>query len=80
MHYIYIVQCADSSLYTGYARNIEKRIEEHNTSIKGAKYTRGRRPVTLRYFEAFETRSEACKREAVIKKMSRKEKENLYRK
>ena len=79
MHYIYIVKCADSSLYTGYARNIEKRIEEHNTSIKGAKYTRGRRPVTLQYSETFETRSEACKREAIIKKMSRKEKENLIK-
>ena len=77
MHYIYIVECADSSLYTGYARNVEQRIKEHNTSEKGAKYTRGRRPVKLRYFEAFETRSEACKRESQIKKLTRKEKEVL---
>ena len=77
MHYIYIVECADNSLYTGYARDIEKRIKEHNASEKGAKYTRTRRPVSLRYFEVFETRSEACKREYAIKKMSRKRKEEL---
>lgn len=77
MHYIYIVECSDSTLYTGYARDVQKRIEEHNSSVRGAKYTRGRRPVTLRYVEEFPTRSDACKREMVIKKMSREAKETL---
>lgn len=77
VHYVYIIQCSDATLYTGYAKNVQKRVEEHNSSSKGAKYTRPRRPVTLRYVEEYETRSEACKRESVIKKMTRKEKETL---
>ena len=75
MYYVYIVQCADATLYTGIATELERRIEEHNHSDKGAKYTRARRPVTLVYHETFEDRSTASKREYEIKKkMSRKQK------
>ena len=75
MYYVYIVQCADETLYTGIATDLERRIDEHNHSDKGAKYTRARRPVTLVYHETFEDRSTASKREYEIKKrMSRAEK------
>ncbi|SFV52260.1 COG2827: putative endonuclease containing a URI domain [hydrothermal vent metagenome] len=75
MYYIYIVKCADDTLYTGIAKNIERRIIEHNSSKKGAKYTRTRRPVKLLYSEKYPDRSSASKREYEIKKrMSRKEK------
>ena len=77
MHYVYMVRCADGSLYTGYARDVEKRIVEHNTSPKGAKATRGRRPVILVHSENFETRSGAMGREAEIKKLTRAKKEEL---
>ncbi len=76
MYYTYIVRCQDDTYYTGFTNNIEKRIHAHNEK-KGAKYTRGRTPVTLVYFEEFETKTEALKREYYIKKMSRKEKEKL---
>ena len=61
-HYIYIVKCKDGSLYTGYAKDIEKRVEKHNKG-QGAKYTKIRRPVELVYQEMFDTKSEALKRE-----------------
>lgn len=76
-YYVYIVKCRDNSLYTGYTNNLEKRIKEHNESRRGAKYTRGRRPVTLAYYERFETPNEAMSREWHIKKLTRKEKEQL---
>lgn len=69
-YYAYIVECADHTLYTGYAADLDKRIETHNNGT-GAKYTRNRLPVTLRYYEKFETKSEAMKREYAIKKLSR---------
>ena len=72
-----MVRCADGSLYTGIARSLSKRLSEHNSSTLGAKYTRGRRPVTLAYAEGYDSRSAASKREAVIKKMSKTEKEAL---
>jgi putative endonuclease len=73
-----MVQCADKTLYTGIATELERRIEEHNSSDKGAKYTRIRRPVTLVYSEKYPDRSSASKREYEIKKkMSRKEKLKL---
>ena len=75
--FVYIVRCADKSLYTGIAKNVERRIEEHNGIQKGAKYTRTRRPVHLVYEEALETRSEACIREAAIKRLNKLEKEDL---
>ena len=73
-HYVYMLECSDGSFYMGYAKNLVKRLDEHNSSIKGAKYTRGRRPVRLVYFEQFETRSDATKREYVLRKKSRAEK------
>ena len=76
MYYIYILKCKDGTYYTGYTNNIEKRVSIHNDK-KGAKYTRGRTPVTLVYEESFETKTEALKREYMIKQMSRAEKEAL---
>ena len=59
-HFVYIVQCKDHSLYTGYARDVEARIKQHNLG-KGAKYTKARRPVVLVYQEMYDTKSEALK-------------------
>jgi len=78
MYFVYMVRCADETLYTGITTDLERRLDEHNNSDKGAKYTRARRPVTLVYSEALASRSEASKREYFIKhKMSRKEKLGL---
>jgi len=75
MYTVYIVRCADGTLYTGIATDVARRIKEHNHSNKGAKYTRTRRPVTLVHSEVFDDRSAASKREYQIKKqMSRAEK------
>lgn len=76
MNYVYIVECNDNTLYTGWTNNLEKRIKAHNDG-KGAKYTQGRRPVRLVYFEEFETKQEALKREWFIKHLSRKEKMDI---
>jgi len=76
MNYIYIVKCSDDTLYTGWTNNLEKRIENHNNGT-GAKYTKARRPVKLLYFETFNTKSEAMKREYEIKKMTKTNKEKL---
>ena len=76
--YVYIVECADGSYYTGYTTNISRRINEHNYSTrKGSKYTRSRRPVRLVYSETLKSVSNALKREFAIKKLSRKEKKKL---
>ena len=78
MYFVYIVKCADNTLYTGIATELERRIEEHNGSDKGAKYTRVRRPVRLVYSEEYPDRSSASKREYEIKKkMNRAEKLKL---
>lgn len=69
----YILLCADGTLYTGWTNDIEKRLAAHNAG-RGAKYTRGRRPVTLLYSEECATKSEAMSREGAIKKLSREEK------
>jgi len=74
---VYILECADKTLYTGIAMNVEKRLIEHNTSEKGAKYTRVRRPVKLVYMEDAKDRSTACKREYAIKQLSRAQKLEL---
>ena len=71
MNYTYIVRCKDGSLYTGWTNDIEKRIKAHNEG-KGAKYTKSRRPVKLVYYEEFQTKEEAMKREYAIKHMRRK--------
>ena len=77
MYYLYIVECADKTLYTGITVDLKRRIKEHNTSKIGAKYTKARRPVTLVYSKKFRNRSTASKAEAKIKKMTRKEKLSL---
>ena len=77
--YVYIVQCSDNSLYTGITVDLDRRLNEHNTSNKGAKYTRSRRPVQMMYSETHETRSLASKREYAIKQLTRKEKLNLLK-
>lgn len=78
MNYIYILKCSDGTYYTGWTNDLEKRISDHNNK-KGAKYTKGRTPVTLAYYETFKTKEEAMKREYEIKQLSRKEKEKLMR-
>ena len=76
MNYTYILRCSDGSLYTGWTNDIKKRLKVHNDG-KGAKYTKGRRPVILVHVEEFDTKNEAMKREYEIKHMSREEKEKL---
>ena len=78
MNYTYILKCKDDSLYTGWTNDLKKRITSHNAG-KGAKYTKARRPVELGYYEEFQTREEAMKREYAIKQLSRKEKEALIK-
>ena len=70
--YVYIVECADGSLYTGITTDVKRRILEHNYSFKSAKYTRSRRPVTLVWSKEVSNRSEASIEEARIKRLSRK--------
>lgn len=72
--FVYILECNDNTLYTGITNNIEKRLEQHNSGIEGAKYTRPRRPVKYVYQERQENRSAATKREMAIKKLSRAKK------
>ena len=76
VHYVYIVRCADGSLYTGYARDPLEREKVHNSG-RGAKYTSCRLPVSLVYSEACESRSAALKREYQVKCLSRPAKEQL---
>ena len=78
MNYTYILKCKDGSLYTGWTNDLEQRVAAHNTG-KGAKYTKARRPVELVYFEEFETKEQAMKREYAIKQMARKDKLELVR-
>ena len=75
--FVYIVQCADDSLYTGVTTDIKRRLKEHNETKKGAKYTRNRRPVNLVYSEKMKSRSAACSREYAIKKMAPLQKKGL---
>lgn len=78
VNYVYILKCRDESLYTGWTNNLEKRIKDHNNN-KGAKYTRGRTPCKLVYFEVYDTKSQALKREYEIKKLSRIKKLDLIK-
>lgn len=73
---VYILKCADDSLYTGITNDLDARIQAHEEG-RGAKYTRGRGPLTLMYEERLNTRSEASRREAEIKKLSREDKLEL---
>ncbi|GFO86822.1 GIY-YIG nuclease family protein [Anaerostipes butyraticus] len=77
-NYTYMLECGDGTLYTGWTNDLEKRVKRHNEG-KGAKYTRSRLPVKLVYQEHFDTKREAMKREAQIKKMTRKKKLLLIR-
>mgnify|MGYP002068819670 CR=1 FL=1 len=77
-NYTYMVECSDGSLYTGWTNCIEKRLKDHNSG-KGARFTRGRGPVKLRYLEISDTKSEAMKREAAIKKLNHAQKIQLIR-
>lgn len=74
---VYILECNDGSLYTGITNNLDARLAAHENG-SGAKYTRGRGPFIVKYTEAFETRSEASKREMVIKSFSRVDKQALF--
>ncbi len=73
MNYTYMVRCSDGSLYTGWTNNLEKRIHDHNMG-RGARYTKSRLPVTLLYYETYETKEEAMRREYAIKQMTRAQK------
>ena len=75
-NYIYILRCADGSLYTGWTNNLEKRLAAHQSG-KGGKYTRARLPVALIYYEQFDTKQEAMRREWEIKQLTREEKLSL---
>ncbi|MCW9012865.1 MAG: GIY-YIG nuclease family protein [Gammaproteobacteria bacterium] len=78
--FVYMVRCSDDSLYTGIARDVTRRVNEHNNSnTLGAKYTRNRRPVELVYHESVESRSEASKREYALRKLGKAGKESLLR-
>lgn len=73
---VYILECKDATLYTGITDNLEKRIAAHNCG-RGAKYTRGRGPLQLRYVEEYDNHSQALRREIAIKRLSRNEKIRL---
>ena len=80
MHYIYLVRCSDDSLYCGWTTDLKRRIDAHNGHIPGgAKYTRGRRPVTLVYAESFHQKQEAQRREYAIKRMAKTKKLRLIK-
>lgn len=74
--YTYMVRCADHSLYTGWTVDLKQRVAAHNSG-HGAKYTKSRRPVTLVYYEVFEDKRDAMRREYAIKQLSKQEKEQL---
>ena len=77
MNYTYIVECADGTLYTGWTTNVQKRVKAHNEEKSGAKYTKAKRPVKLVYYEGYETKEEAMRREYAIKELTRKQKLEL---
>lgn len=76
MNYTYILKCADGTLYTGWTNDLDRRLAVHNAG-KGGKYTRSRRPVSLIYYETYDTKGEAMRREWAIKQLSREEKLGL---
>jgi predicted GIY-YIG superfamily endonuclease len=81
MYYLYILRCADNSLYCGQTKDLERRVKEHNSDkFKSAKYTKGRRPVKLVYFEKYKNIKQALQREFKIKKMTKEKKEALIKK
>jgi putative endonuclease len=76
MHYVYVLECADGTYYTGYTTDVEGRVAEHDAG-EGAKYTKGRTPVELVHVEEYDTRSAAMSREHEIKSLSRRQKERV---
>ena len=83
-HYIYIVECKDKTFYTGYTTDVKRRVKEHNSEggvsgSVGAKYTRSRRPVKLRYVEELEDKSTAMTREYMVKQLTREQKKDLIK-
>jgi len=76
---MYVAECADGSLYTGITTDLSRRIYEHNSSKKGAKYTAARRPVTLVYSVEYPDRSSACIAEAKFKKLRRTQKDIIIK-
>lgn len=80
MYQLYILECADQTLYTGITVDVKRRVAEHNSSKLGAKYTRARRPVKVVYSKKFRSRSTASKAEAQVKNLSRAEKLSLIKK
>jgi putative endonuclease len=79
MYFVYILECADKTLYVGSTNNLEKRFHQHNHSKSGAHYTKIRRPVELKYSEEIPSFSEARKREAEIKRFTRTQKQELIK-
>lgn len=75
-NYTYLLECSDGSLYCGWTNHLNERVQAHNAG-KGAKYTKSRRPVQLVYYEVFETKQEAMRREWALKQLTRKEKLDL---
>ncbi len=75
-HFVYMLHCADGTIYSGYSTDPNRRVKTHNSG-QGAKYTRSRLPVELVFTECFPTKSEALKREAALKKLSHAEKLTL---
>ncbi len=75
-HYVYVLRCGDGSLYTGYTTDVSRRIGQHKRG-EGAKYTRGRTPITLVHVESFDAKPAAMRREYEIKGLSKQEKERL---
>lgn len=75
-HHVYVVECADGTYYTGYTTDVERRVAEHNAGT-GARYTRGRTPVTVVHTETYPTQSDAMQREYAIKQLRRAQKERL---
>jgi putative endonuclease len=75
---LYILECADGSLYTGISNDLDKRIKAHNDGV-GAKYTRGRGPVKLMASKPFENRSEASKAESLVKKLAKNDKLGFFK-
>jgi putative endonuclease len=80
MYHLYIVTCADGTLYTGIATDLARRVEEHNSPQLGAKYTRTRRPVVLSWSEPFADRASASREEYKLKQLSRTQKLALLKK
>ena len=78
MYFLYILKCADDTLYTGITTDLDRRVLEHNTSPRAAKYTRARRPVELVYSKKFRNRSTASKAESRVKRLTRAEKFQLF--